>query len=51
MFCLDYRDCGPSGEPRVDHVHQESDYKITFLAESFKAFIRRFKDDDTFTGS
>jgi hypothetical protein len=50
MLCLDYRDCGPSGEPRVVHVDQENDYKITFVAESFDAFIRGLEDDDTFDG-
>ena len=40
MLCLDYRECGPSGEPRVVHVDQELDYKITFVAVSFEAFIR-----------
>jgi hypothetical protein len=51
MLCLDYRDCGPSGEPRVVHVDQECDYEITFVAESFEAFIRGLEDDDAFDGS
>lgn len=40
MICLDYRACGPSGEPQVVHIDQEWDYKIVFVAKSFEAFIR-----------
>lgn len=48
MVCLDYRECGPSGEPRVVHVDQEWDYKITFVAESFEAFVRGLEADEAF---
>jgi hypothetical protein len=48
MVCLDYRECGPSGEPRVVHVDQEWDYKITLVAESFEAFIRGLESDEAF---
>lgn len=48
MVCLDYRACGPQGEPQVVHVDQEWDYKITFVAENFEAFIRHLEDDDAF---
>jgi SMI1-KNR4 cell-wall len=48
MVCLDYRECGPSGEPRVIHVDQECSYKITFVAESFEAFIRGLESDEAF---
>jgi hypothetical protein len=40
MLCLDYRSCGPTGEPTVVHVDQERDYKITFVAENFESFMR-----------
>ncbi len=48
MLCLDYRDCGPQGEPTVVHVDQESDYKITFVAKDFASFIRGLEPDDAF---
>jgi len=48
MLCLDYRACGPTGEPQVVHVDQEFDYKIVFVAESFEAFIRGLEDDSAF---
>lgn len=48
MVCLDYRACGPQGEPQVVHVDQEWDYKITFVAENFEAFIRHLEDDEAF---
>jgi SMI1-KNR4 cell-wall len=48
MVCLDYRACGPSGEPQVVHIDQEWDYKIVFVAVSFEAFIRGLEDDSAF---
>jgi hypothetical protein len=48
MVCLDYRKCGPSGEPQVVHVDQENDYKITFVAENFESFIRGLEGDEAF---
>lgn len=48
MICLDYRECGPTGEPKVVHVDQESDYKITFVADSFEAFIMGLEDEEAF---
>jgi len=48
MVCLDYRACGPQGEPSVVHVDQERDYKITFVAPSFEAFVRGLESDDAF---
>jgi SMI1-KNR4 cell-wall len=48
MLCLDYRDCGPNGEPQVVHVDQEFDYKITGVAPNFEAFIRGLESGDAF---
>lgn len=51
MIALDYRDCGPAGEPGVIHVDQEIDYRITRLAPDFETFVRglyvhEYDDDD-----
>lgn len=48
MLCLDYRFCGPMGEPSVVHVDQELDYRITPVAESFESFIRGLEFDEAF---
>ena len=48
MLCLDYRACGPTGEPSVVHVDQEWDYKIVFVAESFAAFVLGLEDESAF---
>lgn len=40
MIALDYRKCGPTGEPSVVHVDQEIDYRITSLAPDFETFVR-----------
>lgn len=48
MVCLDYRACGPAGEPRVVHVDQERDYKIVVVAADFEAFVRGLEDDSAF---
>lgn len=48
MLCLDYRECGPDGEPRVVHVDQEVDYEITPVAENFEEFIRGLEDESVF---
>ena len=45
MIFLDYRACGPQGEPAVVHVDQENDYQITHLADSFEEFIRRLEHE------
>ena len=44
-FFLDYRECGPQGEPRVSHVDAEYDYRITVLANDFETYIRSLVDD------
>lgn len=48
MVCLDYRACGPTGEPQVVHIDQEWDYKIVLVAESFEAFIRGLEEASAF---
>ncbi|HMQ20227.1 MAG TPA: SMI1/KNR4 family protein [Sphingopyxis sp.] len=48
MLCLDYRECGPSGEPKVVHIDQECDYRITHVADSFEAFVRGLEHEDSF---
>lgn len=40
MIFLDYRECGPTGEPKVVRVDQECDYSITSLADNFGDFIK-----------
>lgn len=44
MLCLDYRACGPQGEPSVVHVDQELDYAITPVAPDFESFLRGLED-------
>lgn len=39
MFFLDYRKCGPAGEPAVVLVDQEFDYAILPVADSFEEFL------------
>lgn len=45
---LDYRTCGPQGEPKVVHIDQEDDYAITPLADTFEEFIRGLAGEDSF---
>ena len=40
MIFLDYRECGPTGEPKVVRVDQEGDDSITLLADNFGDFIK-----------
>ena len=48
MLCLDYRICGPRGEPAVVHVDQDLDFKISVVAPNFETFIRGLEDDGAF---
>ena len=48
MVALDYRDCGPGGEPCVVHVDQECGYRITKIADTFEAFIRSLRPSEEF---
>jgi hypothetical protein len=45
MVAFDHRDCGPEGEPRVVHVDQEYDDRITVLAPDFVTFVRALRPD------
>jgi len=51
VVMLDYRACGPEGEPQVVHVDQEDDYRITFLAPNFESFIRGLVHEDVYDTS
>jgi len=48
IVMLDYRKCKNDEEPKVVHVDQELDYKITFLAKNFESFIRGLVDCDLY---
>ena len=39
LLALDYRECGPGGEPRVVHVDQEAGHVVTPMAPSFGDFL------------
>ncbi|MCW4455138.1 SMI1/KNR4 family protein [Flavobacterium sp. MXW15] len=51
MVALDYRRCGPGGEPQVVHVDQEADYRVTFLADDFESFVRGLVPEDAYDTS
>jgi hypothetical protein len=48
IVCLDYRVCGPQGEPTVVLVEQEYDYRVTEVAPSFQAFIMGLRELEYF---
>jgi len=51
MVALDYRECGPQGEPSVVYVDQEDNYSIIQLAPSFTAFITGLVEEDELVSS
>ncbi|MEZ4317226.1 MAG: SMI1/KNR4 family protein [Myxococcota bacterium] len=51
MIMLDYRECGPDGEPTVVHVDQGRDFAVTFLAEDFETFVRGLVDESEYDES
>lgn len=51
MIMLDYRDCGPQGEPSVVHVDQELDFHVTFVAPDFASFIKGLVPEDVYDDS
>jgi hypothetical protein len=44
----DGSDCGPDGEPRVVHVDQEADFRITILAPDFVSFVQALRPESDF---
>lgn len=48
MIALDYRTCGPDGEPTVVHVDQEVGYTVTTLADTFGQFIAGLVASETY---
>ncbi|MGN9907616.1 SMI1/KNR4 family protein [Phytohabitans sp. LJ34] len=48
MIAFDYRDVGPDGEPRVVHVDQEWDYRITVLAPNFVSFVQALRPESAY---
>ena len=48
MIFLDYRECGPQGEPKVVTIDQECGYIITLLADNFEQFIRGLEHEDDY---
>jgi len=48
LIMLDYRQCGPQGEPQVVHVDQGDDYQITVVAPDFATFIHGLVDEEAF---
>jgi hypothetical protein len=51
QIMLDYRECGPTGEPRIVYVDQEDDYQVTVIAPDFASFLRGLVDEDEFDTS
>lgn len=49
MLALDYRKCGPDGEPAVVLVDEIEGYQLIPLARDFAAFIRGLKPDGHFS--
>lgn len=48
LVMLDYRACGPTGEPAVVHIDQENDCHTITLAPSFEAFARGLRPEEAF---
>lgn len=47
---LDYRECGPTGEPKVVYVDSDRHFHITPLADSFEEFICGLIPEEDFIG-
>jgi hypothetical protein len=48
MIAFDYGNAGPDGEPRVVHVDQEWDYRITVLAPNFVSFVQALQPENAY---
>lgn len=48
IIMLDYSECGANGEPRVIHVDQDLDYKITVLSNDFESFVHGLVHEESF---
>lgn len=48
IIFLDYRECGTNGEPKVVHIDQEFDYKITELAPDFETIIEMLQNENKY---
>ena len=49
VVMLDYRSCGPSGEPRVIHVETERvTPRVLVLADDFVSFLSGLVDESQF---
>lgn len=48
LVMLDYRGCGPEGEPTVVHVDQERDHAVTLVAKDFETFVRGHVDESVY---
>lgn len=51
QIMLDYRACGPSGEPRVVYVDQEDDYRVIDVAPDVATFLAGLVDPEVFDDS
>lgn len=48
MIALDYRECGPDGEPSVVHVDEEVGFAVTPLAPTYEEFVAGLVREATF---
>lgn len=46
LVFLDYRECGPEGEPKVVFVERENDFAIKPLADNFEEFISNLVSEE-----
>ncbi|MDI6103794.1 hypothetical protein QLQ12_34790 [Actinoplanes sp. NEAU-A12] len=48
MIAFDYRDYGPDGEPRVVHIDQKADYRITVPAPDVVSLVQALRPDSDY---